>query len=50
MRQNQFSMTGYSRAEMVNHKDRLYELGGTLPDQHLKWDKKKAAEEHPPGH
>ena len=26
------------------------ELGGTLPDQHLKWDRKKAAEEHPPGH
>ena len=48
--QNQFSMTGYSRGEMVNHKDRLYELGGTLPDQHLKWDRKKAAEEHPPGH
>ena len=44
--QNQFSMTGYSREEMVNHKDRLYELGGTLPDQHFKWDKKKAAEEH----
>jgi len=44
--QNQFSMTGYTREEMVNHKDRLYELGGTLPDQHFKWDKKKAAEEH----
>jgi NADH-quinone oxidoreductase subunit I len=44
--QNQFSMSGYTREEMVNHKDRLYELGGTLPDQHFKWDKKKAAEEH----
>lgn len=44
--QNQYSMTGYTREEMVNHKDRLYELGGTLPDQHFKWDKKKAAEEH----
>jgi NADH-quinone oxidoreductase subunit I len=30
---------------MVNNKQKLYELGGTLPDQHLKWDKKKAAEE-----
>jgi NADH-quinone oxidoreductase subunit I len=30
---------------MVNHKDRLYELGGTLPDTHYKWDRKKAAEE-----
>ena len=37
-------MTGYTREEMVNHKDRLYEIGGTLPDGHFKWDKKKAAE------
>jgi len=29
----------------VNHKDRLYELGGTLPDKHFKWDKKTAAED-----
>jgi len=43
--QTQYSMTGYTREEMVNHKDRLYELGGTLPDAHLKWDKKKAAED-----
>lgn len=44
--QDQYSMTGYTREEMVNHKDKLLELGGTLPDQHFKWDKKKAAEEH----
>ncbi|MBL9210321.1 MAG: NADH-quinone oxidoreductase subunit I [Opitutaceae bacterium] len=44
--QNQFSMTGYTREEMVNNKARLYELGGTLPDQHFKWDKKKDAEVH----
>jgi NADH-quinone oxidoreductase subunit I len=44
--QNQYSMSGFTRAEMVNHKDRLYELGGTLPDEHFKWDKKKVAEEH----
>ena len=43
--QNQFSMTGYTREEMVNRKARLYELGGTLPDTHFKWDKKKAAED-----
>jgi NADH-quinone oxidoreductase subunit I len=45
----QFSTSGYSRAELVNHKDRLYELGGTRPDRHFKWDKKKAAAEagHP---
>ena len=29
---------------MVNNKEKLYELGGTLPDSHFKWDKKKAAE------
>jgi NADH-quinone oxidoreductase subunit I len=46
----QYSMTGYSRAEMVNHKDRLYELGGTLPDRHFKWEAKKAAEERAGGH
>lgn len=43
--QNQFSMSGYTREEMVNNKERLYELGGTLPDPHFKWDKKKSAEE-----
>ena len=48
--QNQYSMSGYGRDEMVNHKDRLYELGGTLPDKHFKWDKKKAAEEHGGAH
>ena len=48
--QNQFSMTGYSREEMVNNKQRLYELGGTLPDAHLKWDKKLAAEKHGNAH
>ena len=48
--QNQYSMTGYTRAEMVNHKDRLYELGGTLPDQHYKWAKKLEAEKHGNAH
>lgn len=43
--QNQYSMSGYTRAEMVNDKERLLEMGGTLPDAHYKWDKKKAAEE-----
>lgn len=43
--QQQYTMTGYTRAEMVNNKQRLYELGGTLPDKHFKWDKKKAAEQ-----
>jgi NADH-quinone oxidoreductase subunit I len=44
--QQQYSMSGYTREEMINDKARLYELGGTVPDQHFKWDKKKAAEEH----
>ena len=44
--QQQYSMSGYSRDEMINNKDRLYELGGTLPDKHFKWDRKKEAEEH----
>ncbi len=48
--QNQYSMTGYTREEMVNHKDRLYELGGTLPDKHFKWEKKREAEEHGNAH
>ncbi len=45
----QYSMSGYSRAEMVNHKDRLYELGGTLHDRHFKSDVKQAAEERASG-
>jgi NADH-quinone oxidoreductase subunit I len=42
--QQVYSVTGYTREEFVNDKTRLYELGGTLPDEHFKWDKKKAAE------
>jgi NADH-quinone oxidoreductase subunit I len=42
--QNVYSTSGYSRADLVNNKQKLYELGGTLPDKHFKWDKKKAAE------
>ena len=30
---------------MVNDEAKLYEFGGTLPDQHYKWDKKKQAED-----
>ena len=48
--QTQYSMSGYSRTEMVNHKDKLYEMGGTRPDKHLKWDAKKAAEASAGGH
>jgi NADH-quinone oxidoreductase subunit I len=41
--QNVYSVSGYTRAEFVNNKAKLYELGGTLPDKHYKWDRKKAA-------
>lgn len=38
--QDVFSITGRSREEFVFNKEKLLELGGTRPDQHLKWDKK----------
>ncbi len=42
--QDIFSLSGYTREEMNYHKDKLYEIGGTLPDRHFKWDKKLEAE------
>ena len=36
-----YAITGLSRAEMVHHKDKLYELGGQLPRPIHKWDAKK---------
>ncbi len=41
--QDIYSMNSETREEIVLHKDKLYELGGTLPDAHFKWDKKKKA-------
>ncbi|MBC2595834.1 NADH-quinone oxidoreductase subunit I [Ruficoccus amylovorans] len=43
--QDIYSLVGTSREELVYHKQKLYELGGTLPDEHYKWDKKKEAAE-----
>ncbi len=43
--QDIYSLVGTSREELVYHKQKLYELGGTLPDEHYKWDKKKEAHE-----
>ena len=40
--QDIFSLNAQSRDEVIFHKDKLYELGGTLPDAIMKWDKKKA--------
>jgi len=48
--QNVYSTTGYTRDSLVNHKEDLYRMGGTLPDEHYKWDKKKEAAEHGGGH
>ena len=42
--QEDYTLSGYSREEMINNKQKLYELGGTLPDQHFKWEKKRLAE------
>jgi len=43
--QDIYSVSGYTREELVYHKAKLYELGGTLPDEHYKWDKKREAAE-----
>lgn len=48
--QDIFSLSGYSREEMVFKKKKLYELGGVVPDKHFKWDKKLAAEQAGPAH
>jgi NADH-quinone oxidoreductase subunit I len=48
--QNTYSMTGLSRAEFVNNKAKLYEMGGTLPDSHFKWEKKRKAAEEESAH
>ena len=44
--QTTFSLTAHTRAEMVLNKQKLHELGGTLPDKHRKWEKKKTAAEN----
>ena len=42
--QDIYTLNGLSREELLFKKKKLYELGGTLPDQHYKWDKKRDAE------
>lgn len=41
--QNIYSLNGLSRSELVFKKEKLLELGGTLPDKYYKWEKKKEA-------
>lgn len=48
--QDTYSVTGLTRDEFKFKKQKLYELGGTLPDRHHKWDKKKEAAEAGNGH
>lgn len=48
--QNVFTLNGLSREELQFKKEKLYELGGTLPDQHFKWSKKKEAAENAGAH
>jgi len=49
--QDIYSVVGTSREELVFKKQKLYELGGTLPDEHYKWDvKKQEAEPGNPHH
>ena len=43
--QNVFSVTGYTREEFKFQKEKLLEMGGTLPDKHFKWEKKRRASE-----
>ena len=43
--QNIYSLSGYSREALVFNKEKLYQLGGTMPDKHYKWDKKLTAEQ-----
>lgn len=35
-----YSLTGYSRAELVHDKQRLLDMGGVMQDGILKWNKK----------
>ncbi|MFW5882858.1 MAG: NuoI/complex I 23 kDa subunit family protein [Verrucomicrobiota bacterium] len=48
--QDIYSISGYSRDELVYNRDQLLEFGGTLPDRHYKWDKKREAELAGNGH
>ena len=43
--QDIYSLNGFAREDFVFDKDKLYQLGGVLPDKHFKWDKKRNAAE-----
>jgi NADH-quinone oxidoreductase subunit I len=48
--QTTYSVVGFTRGEFVNNKQKLYAMGGTVPDQHFKWEKKRQAAEHGNAH
>ena len=37
--QKVYSLNGCKREEMVHEKEKLYAMGGTMPDRHFKWGK-----------
>lgn len=39
--QDEFSLTGYTRAELLFNKEKLYSIGGVMPDKIRKWKKVK---------
>ncbi len=41
--QDMYTLNGYDRRDFLFDKNKLYELGGVLPDRHFKWDKKRSA-------
>ena len=43
--QDVYSLNGLSRDELKFKKAKLYEIGGVREDKHLKWQKKKEAEQ-----
>lgn len=47
---DQYSLNFTSREEAFFKKDKLYEIGGTLPDQHFKWDKKRPVDPESAAH
>lgn len=48
--QNEYSLNGYTRDSLIHNKEKLYELGGTLPDRNRKWDKKAQERLHASEH
>src|SRR5204862_5079908 len=40
-----YAITGFTRADMVHHKEKLLEIGGVMHGVVLKWNKKKRTAE-----